>query len=145
MAFGITALEGIGIHSFIDGIIYTVAFSVSHFIGLLAGIGLVVHEFAEGVITFTTMIKGGLSSKKALFFSFLVASLTTPIGAFVAYPLVSSLSDSFLGLALGFVVGVLIYLSASHLLPEAGEKNKKHSYLAFLTGIGLGMLIKFTK
>ena len=53
LAFGITAIEGIGIHSFIDGIIYSVTFSVSTFVGILAGTGLVVHEFAEGVITFS--------------------------------------------------------------------------------------------
>jgi zinc and cadmium transporter len=145
LAFGITALEGIGIHSFIDGIIYSVTFSVSIFTGLLSGIGLVVHEFAEGVITFSVMVKGGLSEKKAVFYAFLVAALTTPIGAFAAYPFVNSLSSSVLGLALGFVVGVLIYVSASHLLPEAREHEKKHSSIAFLLGIALALLLMFIK
>ena len=66
-ALGITALVGIGIHSFIDGIIYLVTFSASIVIGLLAGTGLVVHEFAEGVITFSALLKGGLSNKKQYF------------------------------------------------------------------------------
>jgi len=145
LAFGITALEGIGIHSFIDGIIYSVTFSVSTFTGLLAGIGLVVHEFAEGVITFSVMVKGGLSEKKAMFYAFLVAALTTPIGAFAAYPFVSGLNSSVLGIALGFVVGVLIYVSASHLLPEAREHEKKHSSIAFLLGIVLALFMMFIK
>lgn len=145
LAFGITALEGIGIHSFIDGIIYSVTFSVSTVTGLLAGIGLVAHEFAEGVITYSVLIKGGVEAKKAVLYAFFVAALTTPIGAFVAYPFVRSLSSSLLGLALGFVVGVLIYVSASHLLPEAREYEKKHSSLAFLLGISLAVFILFTK
>lgn len=145
LAFGITALEGIGIHSFIDGVIYSVTFSVSTFTGVLVGIGLVAHEFAEGVITFSVLLKAGLSAKKSGFYAFLVAALTTPIGAFVAYPFVSSLDNSILGLTLGFVVGVLIYLSASHLLPEAREHESEHSYLAFLFGIALGLLILFSK
>ncbi len=145
LAFGITALEGIGIHSLIDGVIYCVTFSVSIFTGVLAGIGLVVHEFAEGVITFSVLIKGGLSEKKAIFYAFLVAALTTPLGAFIAYPLVKKLNNSALGLALGFVVGVLIYISASHLLPEAREHEKEHSYLAFLSGIALSLFIMFSK
>jgi zinc transporter ZupT len=145
LAFGITAIEGIGIHSFIDGIIYCVTFSASIFLGILAGTGLVVHEFAEGVITFSVLTKGGLSEKKAAFYAFLVAALTTPIGAFIAYPVVRRLNDSVLGLALGFVAGVLIYISASHLLPEAREHEKEHSYKAFVLGVALALLIMLTQ
>jgi len=43
------------------------------------------------------------------------------------------------------VVGVLIYVSASHLLPEAQGHEKKHSTIAFLTGIALALLIVMTK
>jgi len=94
LAFGITALEGIGIHSIIDGIIYTVTFSISTFTGILAGVGLVAHEFAEGVITFSVLIKAGVSDKKAFLYAFIVAGLTTPVGAFFAYPMISQLNDS---------------------------------------------------
>ncbi len=144
LAFGITAIEGIGIHSFLDGIIYTVTFNVSAMTGVLTGIGLVIHEFAEGIITFSVLLKGGFSAKKAMFYAFLVAALTTPVGAFVAYPFVSKFNNSVLGLALGFVAGVLIYVSASHLLPETREYEKKHSYLSFLLGIALSFFIMFS-
>lgn len=145
LAFGIIAMEGIGIHSFIDGIIYSVTFSVSIYTGILAGIGLVVHEFAEGVITFSFLVKGGFSDKKAILYAFLVAALTTPVGAFVAYPFVSRLNNSILGLALGFVVGVMIYVSASHLLPQARENERDHAYIAFMAGVALALFIFFTK
>ena len=145
LAFGITAIEGIGIHSFIDGIIYCVTFSANILIGVLAGIGLVAHEFAEGVITFAVLTKGGVGEKRAAFYAFLVAALTTPIGAFVAYPFVKQLEDSILGLALGFVAGVLIYISASHLLPEAREHEKEHSYTAFVLGVSFALFILLTQ
>jgi len=139
LAFGITALVGIGIHSFIDGIVYTVTFSVSTIVGMLAGTGLVVHEFAEGIITFTVLSKSGMHRKKAILYAFMTAALTTPVGALIAYPVIHGIDDSLLGGALGAVGGVLIYLSASHLLPEAGEHEKKHSYIAFLLGVGLAV------
>lgn len=145
LAFGITAIEGIGIHSLIDGLIYTVAFSVSMSMGVMAGIGLVVHEFAEGVITFSVLVKGGVSDKKAVLYAFLVAALTTPIGAFLVFPFVNNLSSSILGLALGFVAGVLIYVSASHLLPEAGTHEKKHSYIALIAGIAVSLFIMVSR
>ena len=119
LAFGYTALIGIGIHSFVDGMIYSVTFTQSSFLGILAGTGLVAHEFAEGVITYAFLVEGGLAEKKAVLYAFLVASLTTPLGAFLIYPLLHNFTSSVMGLLLGFVTGVLIYISASHLLPEA--------------------------
>ena len=145
LAFGVTAVEGIGIHSFVDGIVYAVTFSTSIFIGIVSGVGLVIHEFAEGVITFSVLIKAGVEKKKATLYALIVSSLTTPLGAFIAYPFVSKLNDSVLGLALGFMVGALIYTSAAHLLPEAREYEKKHSVLAFIAGVVLSLIIVFTK
>lgn len=141
LAFGITAIEGIAIHSLVDGMIYAVTFSTSILTGFLAGIGLVIHEFAEGVIALSVLIQGGMDIKKAIVYALLFASFTTPIGAFIAYPFVSRLDTSILGLLLGFVVGVLIYLSAAHLLPEAADHEGKHSVTAFLGGVGLALLI----
>ncbi|MEA1924517.1 MAG: ZIP family metal transporter [Candidatus Altiarchaeota archaeon] len=145
LGFGITAAEGIGLHSFIDGVIYAVTFKVSVLTGILSATGLVIHEFAEGVITYIFLIEGGLDKKIAGICAFLIAGLTTPLGAFIVYPLVNSLGGSTLGLMLGFVAGVLLYLSASHLLPKAREQKKEHSSLAFLAGVGLALFIVLTK
>lgn len=145
LAFGITALLGIAIHSFVDGAIYSVTFHVSTIFGLASGIGLVAHEFAEGVITYSFLIKSGVQKKKAFFYAFLVAGLTTPIGALVAYPLISTLDSSTLGLAMGAVSGVMIYLSASHLLPSVNQDEKHHSYIAFTLGILLAFVFFFLK
>lgn len=141
LAFGITAIQGILIHSLLDGVIYTVTFSVSTLIGVLTGVGLVVHEFAEGVITFSVLLKSGISSRKSALYAFFAAALTTPIGALIAYPVVSRISDAMLGLALGFVAGVLVYISAAHLLPEAGEHEKQHSFVSFFAGVALAILL----
>src|SRR6056297_2775367 len=66
LAFGITAIEGIAIHSFVDGMIYKVSFNISILTGFLAGIGLVIHEFAEGIITYSFLIEGGFDKKKSI-------------------------------------------------------------------------------
>ena len=145
LTFGLVAAEGIGIHSFIDGVIYSVTFNVSILVGFLSATGLVIHEFAEGVITYIVLMKGGLSKKGSAIYAFLIAGLSTPIGAFLVYPFVSKLEKATLGLMLGFVAGVLLYISASHLLPEAREYERRHSDLAFLAGVGLALFIMFTK
>lgn len=134
-AFILISLLGIGIHSLLDGIIYSVTFKASIAVGLLAGLGLVIHEFSEGVITFSLLVENKLHKKKATIIAFLVAALTTPIGALISYPLISGWSHEFTGLALGFVTGVLIYTSASHLLPEAESGGKEHSYISMVLGV----------
>lgn len=143
LAFSTTALIGIGIHSMMDGIIYSVTFSTSITAGVLAGVGLVAHEFAEGVVTFSMLSDSGMKKKKALMIAFFVAALTTPIGALVSLPLVQAWSEGMTGLALGFVVGVLIYTSASHLLPEVENGNNKHSHFSLVLGIGLAVILSF--
>lgn len=143
LAFGITALLGIAIHSFVDGVIYTISFHISPIVGIASGIGLVAHELAEGVITYAVLIKSGTKRNKAFLYAFLVAALTTPIGALAAYPLIHILQDNVLGIAMGAVAGILIYLSASHLLPEVKHQEHKHSYLAFILGVLLAFGIYF--
>ena len=145
LAFGLVAAEGIGIHSLVDGVIYSVTFSVSILTGFLAATGLVVHEFAEGVITYLVLMDAGVKKKTAVIYALLMASLTTPLGAFIAYPFMGMLSDTGMGLMLGFMAGVLIYVSGSHLLPEAIGEEKEHSLFAFLGGVALAVFIVASK
>lgn len=145
-AFGAVAALGIGIHSFIDGVVYAVTFQASIIMGLLAAIGMVTHEFSEGVITFLVLQKTELKKKAVFAYAFFIAALTTPIGAFVTYPFVRDLKESRLGLLVGLSGGVILYVGASHLLPEATERGEEHSLWAFLGGVtvAVGILVAKT-
>lgn len=147
LAFGTITAQGIGIHSFVDGVVYAVTFQASILVGILAATGMVIHEFAEGVITYSSLIKSKVAERKAFWIAFAIAGLTTPLGAFIGYPIVSLLSESALGGMLGFVAGVLLFVSASHLLPEAEAeaKKSKHSIGAFVLGVGIALLIFLSK
>ena len=144
-AFGAIAALGIGIHSFIDGVVYAVTFQASIIIGLLAAIGMVAHEFSEGVITFLVLRETKLKKKAVLAYAFFIAAMTTPIGAFVTYPFVRNLKQSHLGLLVGFSGGVILYVGAAHLLPEAKERGEEHSLWAFLGGIAVAIGIVLSK
>lgn len=147
LVFGTVAAQGIGIHSFIDGVVYAITFQVSILVGILAATGMVIHEFSEGVITYSALIHGKVKRKKAFWSAFFIAGLTTPLGAFVGYPIISLVNDNVLGGLLGFVAGVLLFVSASHLLPEAERSNSNHlhSIGAFSGGVILALVIFFTK
>jgi zinc transporter ZupT len=83
-ALGLVPMLGIGFHSFIDGFIYSITFTVSVFTGILATSGMVLHEFPEGIITYLLLLRSGFTERKALLLSFLAAALSTPLGILVA-------------------------------------------------------------
>ncbi|MBW3018667.1 ZIP family metal transporter [Candidatus Woesearchaeota archaeon] len=138
---GMIPAIGIGFHSFIDGIIYSVTFNVSVFTGVLAAIGLVMHEFPEGVVTYILLHKGGLSKGKSAFYAFLAAAITTPLGMLVSWPFIATLKGTSLGFLLALSAGALVYVGATHLLPEVEKENKMSTLLAMAAGIAVAVVI----
>jgi zinc transporter ZupT len=137
-ALGLVPMVGIGIHSFIDGIIYSVTFSVSALTGTLVSIGMVLHEFPEGVFTYVLLRKGGLAERAAFGAAVLAAALTTPLGMLVSFPIISRIDQSVLAALLALSAGVLIYVGArSHLLPMAEREPRRYNLLA----LGAGVLV----
>jgi len=144
-SIGIIPALGIGFHSFIDGVIYSVAFNVSIFTGVLAIIGMVFHEFPEGIVTFVLLERGGFSRKKSAIYAFLAAAISTPLGAVVSYPFISNIEQSTLGVLLAISAGALVYVGASHLLPAVEKENKKHSIFALAAGVLVAVFIIMSK
>ena len=142
---GLVPMLGIGFHSFIDGFIYAITFTVSIFTGLLAATGMVLHEFPEGIITYLLLIKAGFRERTSLLLAFLAAALTTPLGMLVSYPYISRIDKPFLGALLAFSAGALVYVGATHLLPQAETEHKRYSLFALTAGILVAVVIIFSK
>ena len=138
---GIVPTLGIAFHSFLDGIIYSVTFNVSVLTGYLSVIGMIAHEFPEGIICFLLLKKAGFKKKKAAIYAFLAAGITTPLGALLSFPYIAMLSEDILGKALALSAGALIYVGASHLLPETEESDKRFALLTLLLGVATAFLI----
>lgn len=137
---GIIAVLGIGFHSFIDGIIYTVTFNVSVLTGALAAIGMVLHEVPEGVIAYVVLQRAGYGRRGAFLGAFLAAAVSTPLGAFLSFPFVHAISDDSLGLLLALAGGVLLYVGASHLLPEVERESRVSTVLALAAGVAIALV-----
>jgi zinc transporter ZupT len=134
-ALGLVPLVGIGFHSFLDGVVYSISFSVSMLTGALVALGMVLHEFPEGIVTYTLLIRSGFSARRSFFFAFLAAALTTPFGTLASYPFVSQIGPPLLGLLLAFSAGALIYVGATHLLPRAEREPRRFSLAALAAGV----------
>ena len=142
---GLVPMFGIGLHSFIDGFIYSITFTVSTFTGALAAAGMVLHEFPEGIITYLLLLRGGFSEKTSLILAFLAASLTTPLGMLVSYPFISQIDKPMLGILLSLSAGALVYVGATHLLPQAEKEHRKYSLFALGAGILVAVIIVLSK
>jgi ZIP family zinc transporter/zinc and cadmium transporter len=142
---GLVPMIGIGFHSFIDGFVYSITFIVSIFTGVLAATGMVLHEFPEGIITYLLLLRGGFSKRSSLFLAFLAASLSTPLGMLMSYPLISRIDRASLGALLSLSAGALVYVGATHLLPQAEKEHRKYSLFAFGAGILVAVIIVLSK
>ena len=140
--WGIISMLGIGYHSLLDGVIYMVTFNVSIFTGVLSAVGMILHEFPEGVVTFALLTEGGFDRRRAAIYTLLAAALSTPLGALVAYPFVRTIDRSTLGVLLALAGGALLFVGTTHLLPKLTEEtSRRGGSVALLAGIVVGWLI----
>ncbi|MCO6442171.1 MAG: ZIP family metal transporter [Nitrococcus mobilis] len=142
---GVIPMLGIGFHSLIDGCIYSITFTVSILMGYLATLGMVLHEFPEGIITYLLLVRGGFAQRQATILAFLAAAATTPIGMLVSYPMITSIDQHRLGALLSLSAGTLVYVGATHLLPRAEQEHKKYSLVALAGGVLVTLVIVASK
>lgn len=142
---GLVPALGIGLHSLIDGVIYAVTFNVSILTGALAAIGMVFHEFPEGIVTFVLLERSGIGRRKAAIYAFLAAAISTPIGTLIAFPFISRISRPALGSLLAISAGALVYVGATHLLPAVEKENRRFTLLALAAGVGVAAIIVAAK
>lgn len=140
-ALGLVPMLGIGFHSLLDGVIYSIGFSVSQLTGGLMALGMVLHEFPEGIVTYVLLLRGGFSERRSFVLAFLAAALTTPVGTLLSCPLVDRIGKDLLGVLLALSAGALIYIGASHLLPQADREPAPHGFAALAAGVVLAIAI----
>jgi zinc transporter ZupT len=144
-AIGVLPMLGIGFHSFIDGFIYSIAFTVSILTGFLATVGMVLHEFPEGIVTYLLLVKSGFAERKAMRLAFLSAAATTPLGMLLSWPMISRIDQPTLGALLAVSAGALVYVGATHLLPRADQEHKRYSIVALAGGVAVAIVIVASK
>jgi ZIP family zinc transporter len=144
-AIGLLPMLGIGFHSFIDGFIYSIAFTVSVLTGFLATVGMVLHEFPEGVVTYLLLLRSGFGERRAAFLAFAAAAASTPLGMLVSWPMVHAIDPPTLGLLLSLSAGALVYVGATHLLPRAEQEHRRYSIVALAGGVLVAAVIVLSK
>lgn len=75
----------LAIHSTLDGAVYTAVFWHGENSGLLASLGLILHEAPEGVVAMALALQAGLKPPIAAVTAVMASSITTPLGWILAH------------------------------------------------------------
>ncbi|MFE0582465.1 ZIP family metal transporter [Streptomyces sp. NPDC058874] len=128
---GLTAAAAMVGHSLADGVALGAAFQVGGGMGVAVALAVITHDFADGFNTYTLTSLYGNDRRKALMMLF--ADAVAPVAG-AASTLLFTLPEEPLGAYLGFFGGLLLYLAAAEILPEAHHKHPALSTLMCTVG-----------
>src|SRR5262245_28180860 len=133
---GISALVGMTVHTFFDGVAIGAGFMVSQGAGVLIFLAVLLHKIPDGFTISSIAISSGRSSSSALAAATLLG-LSTLLGVFAVHIVGASVSY-----ALPISTGSTLYVAATDLMPEVNrEKGVKMAFVVF-AGMGLFLLVQ---
>jgi len=134
---GITALLGLLLHTFFDGVAIASGFGVSSWLGMLVFLAILLHKIPEGVTVASIMLASGNSPSRAIG-AVVLLGVSTVAGVLLTEQ-VAFLAQH--GLAVS--AGVTIYVAASNLIPEVQRRPSWPQAIAVFAGAALFCLTFF--
>jgi ZIP family zinc transporter/zinc and cadmium transporter len=126
-----SALVGLLLHTFVDGVAIASGFAVSRELGVLLSTAIFLHKLPEGLAISSLFLAAGLGRRRALGAAALLGAATL-VGVVVAQ---ATHLEGEIGLALSG--GVTLYVAACNLVPEFQSKGGWRLPTAFFAGSGL--------
>ncbi len=135
---GVLTAVAIAIHNFPEGIATFATAYEDPSLGLAIAAAVAIHNIPEGIAVSVPIYYATGSRRKAFWYS-LLSGLAEPLGGILAYLLLMPLfSEELMGVVLGVVAGIMVYISVDELLPAAREYGREH---VSIVGFVLGMAI----
>lgn len=129
-------------HNTGDGILLVSAYMINIHIGIIATIGIFLHEIVQEISEFFILKEAGYSTKKALSYNFLVSS-SILIGIFLALTLssINWMTAPLMGLATGGFIYVLTRDLIPHTIHHAKKTNSIFKHIIIFI---IGLIIMLT-
>ena len=135
---GLLTATAIAIHNFPEGLVTFTSAYKDIGIGIMIAIAIAIHNIPEGISASLPIFFATGDRKKAFLVSFF-SGITEPLGAIMGYLIMKPyLNDGLIGILFAIVSGIMMFISLEELLPMAREYEK--SRLTILSVI-LGMLV----
>lgn len=138
-----TAIGGLLIHTFFDGVSIAAASQIDYQAGLLVFIAVFLHKFPEGFTIASMILAAGKGFREVLFATTIVG-ITTLLGVLVFLGIGRNF-DFAVAYALPLASGVTFYVAASDLIPEVNHHGGKRPLVSIFVfaGVALFFLIHY--
>jgi zinc transporter ZupT len=132
-----TAVAGLFVHAFFDGISIAAAAEVNAQVGLLVFLAIFLHKFPEGFTIGSMVLAAGKNWTHVFATTALVGSATL-LGVLVIY-----LAGDIFGLTVAYALpiagGVALYVSASDLIPEVNHHGERKALTSIFIFAGVAL------
>jgi len=133
-AIGFSALVGMLVHTFFDGVMIGAGFLITQEVGIVLFLAVFLHKIVDGFTIASIVITSGYSASRAMGASVLLA-IATLIGVMAVHAAGSA------NYALPITAGCSLYVAATDLMPEVNrEMGVRMAFLVF-AGMGLFLLV----
>ncbi len=131
-----SALAGLLLHTFVDGVAIASGFEVSAALGTLVFLAILLHKLPEGLAISSLFLAAGATRARAL-------SAGASLGvSTLAGALLTEEIAPLRGYGLALAAGVSIYVAASNLVPEFQAKRGWRLSLSFFAGCALYLVAR---
>ena len=132
-----TALLGLMIHTFFDGVAIASGLQVSPWLGGVVFLGVFLHKLPEGFTVASLTLASGQSPRSALMASVLLGAATL-LGV-----LLMNVLPGEVRYALPLSAGVTLYVAASDLMPEVNREPGVRMAVGVFVGVALLVLLHY--
>jgi ZIP family zinc transporter len=136
---GIIVALSLVVHNFPEGIAtFTSAMSNELSVAISITLAIAIHNIPEGIVVSAPVYHATGNKRKAFWLSFL-SGMTEPLGALVAYFFLTPFWSPLVnGIIMAAVAGIMVYISLDKLLPTAKEYGNHH---ISISGLIAGMIL----
>lgn len=126
----------LSVHSLLDGIAIGFAFQISSAIGAIVTVGVLTHDFSDGINTMSVVLKHGGGRNSAL--RWLLADALAPLAG-ILLTMLFTLPAPMFGKVLSVFFGFFLYIGASDFIPESQHAHPKF-FTTAMTLLGAGVI-----
>jgi ZIP family zinc transporter len=140
MKVAFMAALGLMIHNFPEGIIMGCGFAAGGTLGIKMSLIIAIHDIPEGIAVSAPLMASRVRVSKILLYAFITA-FPTALGTWLgAY--IANISQNVLGACLSFASGIMLYVVCGEMIPESSKLwDGITSTIGTLSGVIVGLIM----